>query len=261
MITTAAEDIRCHELVKEYPSPTGPSRVLGPISVEFARGEAVAILGPSGCGKSTLLKIVAGLLAPTSGSAEVGGRLVTGPQTQAGIVFQSAVLLDWLTVMDNITLQSVARDMSRKEAHSRATELIQMVGLDPDSAGLRPSQLSGGMQQRVAICRALLHAPDLLLLDEPFGALDALTRDQMAVDMERLWSERNVTTLMVTHSIDEAVLMSDRVLVMTPKPARVELDLRIELPRPRPRNIRTSETFTGYTQQIRDAFERCGVLH
>lgn len=260
LAASASSAIVCTDVAMDYGSPREPAAALGPLSVTLEPGQAVAVLGPSGCGKSTLLKIIAGLLKPTSGSVTVGGIPITGPQTQAGMVFQSAVLLEWLTVLQNITLQAKARPIDKATARQRALALLEMVGLDPATADLHPSQLSGGMQQRVSICRALLHEPSLLLLDEPFGALDALTRDQMAVDMERIWSEQRVTTVMVTHSIDEAVLMSDRVLVMTPKPARIELDLTIDLPRPRPHDVRFSDAFNAHTREIRHAFERCGVL-
>ncbi len=217
------------------------------------------MLGPSGCGKSTLLRIIAGLEKPTSGAVTIGGATVTGPQTQLGIVFQSPLLLAWRDALGNVLLQAEGRRMDRRAAEAAARALIASVGL----AGFerkRPRELSGGMQQRLAICRALLHDPPIMLMDEPFGALDALTRDQMNVDLQALWRRGDKTVVFVTHSISEAVFLSDRVLVMSPRPARIVLDARIGLARPRRMRMRDKAEFTVYEQKIRAQFAEAGVL-
>ena len=190
-----------------------------------SRGEFVSILGPSGCGKSTLLMIAAGLLSASDGSVIVDGRPVTKPRTDLGIVFQSPVLLEWRTALGNIMLQAEARKLDRREAEERARELLASVGL-AGFADKYPHELSGGMRQRVSICRALIHNPPQLLMDEPFGALDALTRDQLVIDVQRIWNERRITALFITHSVAEAVFLSDRVIVMTPRPGRIDQDHR-----------------------------------
>jgi NitT/TauT family transport system ATP-binding protein len=244
---------------KTYASRSGPIEALAGIDLVVRRGEFVSLLGPSGCGKSTLLSIVAGLSEASAGTVTVGGVPVCRPQTQLGVVFQTPVLLEWRDVLGNVLLQAEAHGLDRAAATVRARELLASVGL----AGFehrRPSELSGGMQQRVAICRALLHDPDIVLLDEPFGALDALTRDQMAIDFQRLWSLGDKTALFVTHSIAEAVFLSDRVVVLSPRPGEVDLDLAINIERPRRLHTRELPEFSDHTRAIRDAFLRRGVL-
>lgn len=232
---------------------------LDSIDLVLGQHQFVSVLGPSGCGKSTLLKIIAGLDAPSTGTVEVQGKPVSGPQTQLGVVFQSPLLLEWRSALKNVLLQAEARKMERSVAHERAMSLLNQAGLAGSEDKL-PSQLSGGMQQRVAICRALLHDPEVILMDEPFGALDALTRDQMGIDLLRLWEKGNKSVLFVTHSIPEAVFLSDRVLVMSPAPGAITLDLPIELERPRRLRIRDGSEFGGYLKQIRDVLEASGVL-
>ena len=244
---------------KVYPTREGPVRALHNLSVTARRAEFIAILGPSGCGKSTFLMIAAGLLPKSSGSVKVSGREVTAPLTDVGIVFQSDVLLEWRTALQNVMIQAEARRLNLSTYEKRARELLAAVGLE-DFANRLPHQLSGGMRQRVALCRALVHEPPLLLMDEPFGALDALTRDQMALDLQRLWNERRMTVLFITHSVSEAVFLSDRVVVMTPRPGRVDRLLEIDLPRPRTLAMRETPQFAEYTRQILDLFLARGVL-
>ncbi|MDX3973788.1 ABC transporter ATP-binding protein [Shinella sp.] len=232
---------------------------LVPTSIDIQPGEFLSIVGPSGCGKSTLLRLVAGLDFPTSGKLSVGGRPVTTAETDLGFVFQSPVLLDWRSVIGNVMLQAEARGLPEAEYRGKARDLLAAAGL----AGFEnayPHQLSGGMSQRVSVCRALVHDPSLLLMDEPFGALDALTRDQMMVDLQSLWLRSRPTVVFVTHSIQEAVFLSDRIVVMAPRPGRVEAVLDVPLPRRRRLSIRSTPEFTGIVDQILIHFERMGVI-
>ncbi|QEU97079.1 ABC transporter ATP-binding protein [Streptomyces kanamyceticus] len=199
------------------------------VSLDIGAGEFVAIVGPSGCGKSTLLKLVAGLLTPSSGEVLIGDEHVRGPRRDIGYVFQRAALLDWRSARRNILLQAEMRKMPAARARARADDLIRMTGLDGFEDAY-PHELSGGMQQRVALCRALLHEPPVLLMDEPFGALDALTREQMNVELNRIWRETGTTVLLVTHSIPEAVYLADRVVVMSPRPGTVTEVIEVGLP-------------------------------
>jgi NitT/TauT family transport system ATP-binding protein len=223
-------------------------------------GEFVSLVGPSGCGKSTLLSLVAGLAMPTHGRLEVNGREVRAPQTDIGLVFQSDVLLEWRSALDNVLLQAEARKMPRKESVAAATRLLDSMGLAGFERAL-PRELSGGMRQRVAICRALLHEPQVLLLDEPFGALDALTRDQLGIDLAHLWDTQHRTALFITHDIGEAVFLSDRVVVMTPRPGKIEKIIDIPLPRPRKLAMRDLPEFARIVAEIRSLFLSDGVLH
>lgn len=253
------ESVRVSKLRKVYASRTGEIVALEGVDLSVKSQEFVSILGPSGCGKSTLLMIIAGLVRATEGSVSVGRQPVVKPLTDVGIVFQRDLLFDWRTVLGNVMLQADIRRLDRKNAHARALALLDKVGL------LRfkdhpPWELSGGMRQRVAICRALLHESTLLLLDEPFGALDALTRDEMNLDLQRIWSSERRTAVFVTHSISEAIFLSDRVVVMSPRPGRVVTEVLIELPRPRTLAIRESEMFTEYQRQIRKIIETMEVL-
>jgi NitT/TauT family transport system ATP-binding protein len=204
--------------------------------------------------------LIAGLLRPSAGVIVLDGREVDRPQTDLGIVFQNPVLLAWRTALDNVLLQMEMRGRDPRQHRDRALRLLRSVGLGGFEQRL-PHELSGGMRQRVAICRALIHDPPLLLMDEPFGALDALTRDQMALDTQRLCARGGKTVVFITHSIDEAVFLSDRVVVMTPRPGRVDAVLEIALPRPRPLAMREDAQFTAYTRHIRDSFMAAGVLH
>jgi NitT/TauT family transport system ATP-binding protein len=235
------------------------THALDNIDLTVPEGEFVAIVGPSGCGKSTLLRIVAGILKHTSGSVRLAGDEVSGAQTDLGIVFQSPVLPEWRTILDNVLLQLELRDIDPKSYVERAHELLAKVGLG-DFHDRRPRELSGGMRQRAAIVRALIHDPPLLLMDEPFGALDALTREQMRIDLEDLWMQTGKTVLFITHSIDEAVLLADRVIVMSPRPGRIEQVYDIPLTRPRGLAARSHPFFIEATQKITELFLSKGIL-
>ncbi|MBX3550960.1 MAG: ABC transporter ATP-binding protein [Pseudolabrys sp.] len=222
------------------------------VDLTVRRGEFVAILGPSGCGKSTLLMITAGLTPPSSGSVVVDGKKVTRPLTEVGIVFQRDLLFDWRTVLGNVMLQADIRGLDRNASREKALQLLETVGLR-GFADRRPWELSGGMRQRVALCRALLHDASLLLLDEPFGALDAITRDQINLDLQKIWLATGCTAVMVTHSISEAIFLADRVVVMSPRPGRIAQDVTIDLPRPRTVEMRDTPRFAAYQATLRDA--------
>jgi NitT/TauT family transport system ATP-binding protein len=251
--------IELRDVTKVYQSKDGPTQSLNPLSFTIQEGEFVSVVGPSGCGKSTLLKLVAGLLPVSSGDLTLSGQRIDGPQKNVGIVFQSAVLLAWRNVLDNILLQAEMRNMPMIEARKRAMWLIEMAGLKGFETKY-PWQLSGGMQQRVSICRALLHDPSVLLMDEPFGALDAMTREKMNLELQRIWMESKKTVLLITHSIPEAVYLSDRVLVMTERPGAIAAIYDIDLPRPRSLNVMASPQFSQYTKTIRAHFYAQGSL-
>ena len=251
--------IRIESLSKTFATADGPVAALENINVVVNEGEFVSIVGPSGCGKSTLLMCVAGLIAASTGSITVENTPVSGPFTQIGFVFQDALLLDWRTVLGNVLFQIEMRGLNPKAFESRAKALLERVGLGGFERK-HPWELSGGMRQRVAICRALIHDPPLLLMDEPFGALDTLTREQMNVDLMRLCSETGKTALLITHSISEAVFLSDRVLVMTPRPGRVIADLTITFDDARRLSLKTSPQFAEYEKRIYSIFREIGVL-
>ena len=255
----AAPYISIRGLSKTFTGRNTVVEALAAMELDVAGGEFVSIIGPSGCGKSTLLMLISGLDRATSGSVRVGGKAIEGPTSDLGIVFQQDVLLEWRSALDNILLQAEIRGRDKAAAAARAAELLAMVGLET-FAGAYPYELSGGMRQRVAICRALLHEPPLLLMDEPFGALDALTRDQLQVDLLRLWSRQRMTVVFVTHSIPEAVFLSDRIVVMSPRPGRIEKVIPITLARPRRLAMRETTEFLDYTRQVTGVFRTLGVL-
>jgi len=228
----------------------GGLEALDAASFDVQPREFVCVLGPSGSGKSTLLRILAGLLAPTSGAFTFAGS--EGRQPRIGMVFQQSNLMPWRTAIENITLPLELQGVKPEEACRRAQELIDLVGLQGFEAVL-PRDLSGGMAQRVAIARALVHDPDLLLLDEPFGSLDALTRERMWSELSRIWQVRRKTVLMVTHSIGEALFLADRVLVLTQRPGRIKLDLAVDLIRPRLDEIRYTEHFGALARRLKEA--------
>ncbi len=232
---------------------------LNHVSLSIQRREFISVLGPSGCGKSTLLRCIAGLERPSEGVITVSGEPVVKPPSSLGVVFQRDVLLEWRSILDNLMLPIDFRHESRKPYLARARALLASFGLQGFEHVL-PSQLSGGMRQRAAICRALLGDPDLLLMDEPFGALDALTRDQMNLELQRTWSATHKTILFVTHSIAEAVFLADRVVVMKPRPGSIALELTIDLPRPRRMAMRETPEFGRYCARIRALFEDMGLL-
>jgi NitT/TauT family transport system ATP-binding protein len=247
------------KLRKVYPSGSGPIVAIEDVSFAVEPGEFISILGPSGCGKSTLMMVVAGLRPRSGGQVLVNSKVVDGPQTDVGIVFQQDVLLDWRTNLDNVLLQVEMRKLPRAKYVQRALQLLESVGL----AGFEkrhPYELSGGMRQRVSICRALVHDPDILLMDEPFGALDALTREQMTLDLQALWMRRKKSVLFITHSIPEAVFLSDRVVVMSPRPGRIDEIIQIDLPRPRALEVTGTPSFNQYTTRIRELFKARGVF-
>jgi NitT/TauT family transport system ATP-binding protein len=232
-----------------------PLQALSGINFELHDGEVLAVVGPSGCGKSTLLRIMAGLDGPSRGRVLLSGEPVTGPRRDIGVVFQQATLLPWRTVLDNVLLPAQMQRLDRARSLDRARELLDLVGL----AGFTdkyPFELSGGMQQRVAICRALVCDPRILLMDEPFGALDAMTREQMNVELMRIQAEQKKTVVFITHSIPEAVFLGDRVMVMTARPGRVALMAQIDLPKPRTLATMGSAGFAVQCNDIRLAFSR-----
>jgi NitT/TauT family transport system ATP-binding protein len=234
-------------------------RALYGFDIDVEEGEFLSIVGPSGCGKSTLMMMVSGLVPTTAGEVIVEDKKVSRPYTGLGIVFQRDALLEWRTVIDNVLFQADIRRLDRRDLSSKAESLLARAGL----AGFEkyyPWELSGGMRQRVAICRALVCNPSLLLMDEPFGALDAMTREQMNLDLQRIWLQDRKTVLFITHSISEAVFLSDRVIVMSPRPGRVAADIAIDLPRPRKLSMRETSSFGRYVSQIREKFQSFGLL-
>jgi len=254
---SAADQIRVRHLSLRY--GTGDDAVVALADIDFRvrEGEFVSIVGPSGCGKSTLLRILAGLMPPTDGEASLGGTTITGPRRDIGVVFQSPVLFPWRTVLANAEVPVDVQGLDRKAMRARALELLKLVGLDGFESRY-PRELSGGMQQRVSLVRALIHDPALLLMDEPFGALDAMTRETMHIELQRIWMERRKTVAFITHSIAEAVFLADRVLVMTPRPGRIGAELTVDLPRPRALDVVNTEVFGGYVRQIRAALAAAG---
>jgi NitT/TauT family transport system ATP-binding protein len=251
--------IEVAHVAKTYVTADGPVESLRPLTFAIDDGEFLAIVGPSGCGKSTLLKMVAGLLPASSGEIRVGGERVDGPPDNVGIVFQSAVLLAWRTVLDNVMLQIEMRRLDKSTYLPKAKALLHLVGLDGFERKL-PWQLSGGMQQRASICRALVHDPAVLLMDEPFGALDAMTREKMNVELQRIWFETKKTVLFITHSIPEAVFLADRVLVMSERPGTIAAIYDVKLPRPRSLRVMSQPEFGELTQTIRRHFYAQGTL-
>jgi len=237
-----------------------PFLALKEISVEIQAGEFVSVVGPSGCGKSTLMLMVAGLLKRTSGDIRIGGTSVVKPITDVGIAFQDHLLLEFRTALANVTLHADIRKLPKKKIDARAKELFAQLRLT-HAMDKYPRQLSGGMRQRVSLIRTLVHDPSLLLMDEPFGALDALTRLQVRTDLEALWLRRRPTVLFITHSVEEAVGLSDRILVMGPSPGEVVDEIRVDLPRPRPIMLGDVQQFAAYVDRIHRQFERLGVLH
>ncbi len=248
-----------HHLSAVFANETGGLYALADLSFEIYPQQFVCVLGPSGSGKSTLLRLLAGLLKPTQGDVcyegEVIDQRLAAARRNVGFVFQKANLMPWRTVSENILLPLELQKVPRDLAQSKVAELIQLVGLRGFEKA-RPRELSGGMAQRVAIARALAHDPDLLLLDEPFGSLDALTRERMGAELLRIWQARQKTVVMVTHSIAEALFLADRVLVLTSRPGRLRLDLTVDLPRPRHEDMRYTPQFGGLARQIRSAIER-----
>jgi NitT/TauT family transport system ATP-binding protein len=255
----AADVIAVRRLGKRYGQGADSILALEGIDFSVPDREFLSIVGPSGCGKSTLLKILAGLIPATEGEALLNGTPIGGPRRDIGVVFQSPVLFPWRSVLGNVLLPADVQRLGREEMTRRAYGLLKLVGLDGFERRY-PWELSGGMQQRVALVRALIHDPALLLMDEPFGALDAMTREAMNVELQRIWMERRKTVVFITHSTAEAVFLGDRVLVMTPRPGKVGDIFRVELPRPRSLDVMNTEKFGGYVRRIRGILNAGGGL-
>ena len=237
-----------------------PFSALTELSVHIGAGEFVSVVGPSGCRKSTLMLMTAGLLAPTSGEIRVADKRLVSPLTDVGIVFQDDLLLEFRSALDNILLQGRIRHLDMRHVRRRADALLEQLGV-AHARSRYPRQLSGGMRQRIALARALVHSPSVLLMDEPFGALDALTRLQVRFDLEQLWLTDRPTVLFITHSVEEAVGLSDRVLVMSPAPGRIVREIAIDLPRPRPLALGEAPELSVRADRIYKIFEEMGVLH
>jgi NitT/TauT family transport system ATP-binding protein len=252
--------VRIQGLDKTYATKDGQSiHALSDVNLEIGEGEFISIVGPSGCGKTTLLKILAGILDRSGGEVTMQGKRLSGPSRQLGVVFQTPVLLPWRTVLQNVLVPVEVQRRDRERFEARARDLLAMVGLR-GFEGKYPGELSGGMQQRVGICRALVHDPSFLLLDEPFGALDAMTRESMNEELQRIWTESGKTVLLVTHSIPEAVYLADRVVVMTPRPGRIVDVIPVDLPRPRNLAMHNTPEFGRFVSRIRAHFNSAGTL-
>ena len=246
--------IRIAELGKRFASRSGEIvTALSNVNLDISEREFISVVGPSGCGKTTLLRILAGLESASSGTVYSGEELISGPREDAGVVFQQAVLLPWNTVLDNILLPAQLKGDRSKATLERAQQLLAFMGLK-DFAKKYPFELSGGMQQRVSICRALMRRPKILLMDEPFGALDAMTRESMNMELMRVWSEERKTIIFITHSIPEAVLLGDRVVVMSPRPGRISEVVSVDIPRPRTLQTMGTPRFGELCDHIRSIF-------
>ena len=253
--------IRISRVAKVFGEDTDtPFVALKEVSADIAAGEFVSVVGPSGCGKSTLMLMVAGLLARSRGDIVIGDETVTRPITDVGIAFQDHLLLEFRTALANVMLHADIRGLPRASVEARARELFEQLRLT-HAMDKYPRQLSGGMRQRVSLIRTLVHDPSVILMDEPFGALDALTRLQVRMDLEALWLRRRPTVLFITHSVEEAVGLSDRIFVMSASPGEVIEEIRVELPRPRPIVLGDAPEFAAYVDRIHRQFERMGVLH
>jgi NitT/TauT family transport system ATP-binding protein len=255
----AQEFVRIKNVDKVYKTRGRALKAVDDVTLDFREGEFVSIVGPSGCGKSTLMMMVAGLVPVSAGEISIRGETVRKPYTDVGVIFQRDALLEWRTVLDNVLLQIDVRRLPRRKYEAAARALLERVGLAGFESAY-PWELSGGMRQRVALCRGLIHDPKLLLMDEPFGALDALTREQMNLDLQKIWLENRKTMLFITHSIWEAVFLADRVAVMSPRPGRIATVIDIDLPRPRRLSVRESKQFGSYAALIREHFQAFGLL-
>jgi len=242
--------LEAHGLTKVFPNGQAPLIALEGVSLSVPKGEFLCVVGPSGCGKTTLLRLFAGLLPPTEGHVVFEGEPLVRPRRRIGFVFQEANLMPWRSALGNIRLPLELEDLPAEEQARRSQEMVELVGLEGFESSL-PRDLSGGMAQRVALARALVHEPDLLLLDEPFGALDALTRERMAFELLRIWSARPITVVLVIHSIPEAILLADRVIVLSPRPGSIRLDLEIPLPRPRALELTHTPAFGELARRVR----------
>jgi NitT/TauT family transport system ATP-binding protein len=251
--------VRFENVSKYYGRDSKSVHVVDNVSFTARRSEFISILGPSGCGKSTMMMLTSGLIPASSGAISINGEVIDKPYTNLGIVFQQDLLMDWRRVLSNVLVQPEFRGLPAKDYEQRARDLLKLVGL-AGSENKYPYELSGGMRQRVAICRALVHNPELLLMDEPFGALDALTRDQMNLDLQRIWFENKKTVLFVTHSIPEAVFLGDRIFIMAPSPTKILEEIEVDLPRPRTLEIRETSEFAAYVHRVTQIFYKMGIL-
>ena len=248
---TNAASIRAVEVTKQF----GAFTAVDHLSLDIKSGEFVSLIGPSGCGKSTFMLMAAGLIPATAGEITVDGRTLNDPLTDIGIVFQDHLLLEFRTAIENVMLQAEIRGLPLEPARKSAEDLFGRLGI-AHAIDRYPRQLSGGMRQRVAIARALIHDPSILMMDEPFGALDAITRTQIRHDLELLWLDTRKTVLFITHSLEEAISLSDRVIVMSPTPGRIVDEIQIDLPRPRPAHLGDYV----YADRIHDTFKKFGIL-
>ena len=252
---TNAASIQAVEVTKQF----GAFTAVDHLSLDIKSGEFVSLIGPSGCGKSTFMLMAAGLIPATAGEITVDGRTLNDPLTDIGIVFQDHLLLEFRTAIENVMLQAEIRGLPLEPARKRAEDLFGRLGI-AHATDRYPRQLSGGMRQRVAIARALIHDPSILMMDEPFGALDAITRTQIRHDLELLWLDTRKTVLFITHSLEEAISLSDRVIVMSPTPGRIVDEIQIDLPRPRPAHLGDYPSFNVYADRIHDTFKKFGIL-
>jgi ABC-type nitrate/sulfonate/bicarbonate transport system ATPase subunit len=249
--------IAVRDLTVTYRAPGGGFLpALGPVSFTIEQGTFVCLIGPSGCGKSTLIRVIAGLQQPTHGEVRLDGEIITQPSRRVGLMFQEANLMPWRTVVENIALPLELTNVPHIQRYEAGLELLPRLGLSADFADAYPGELSGGMAQRVALGRVLIQHPDVLLLDEPFGALDALTREQISLDLLRVWGADHQTVMMVTHNIHEAILLADRILVFSPRPGQLTADIQVSLPRPRHIEDAYSEAFGELATQVRAAISQ-----
>ena len=245
-----ADKVVIEKLHKTYLTSSGRTVALQDVNLAIGKDEFIALVGPSGCGKSTLLRAISALIKPSKGTILIDGAPLSRPSNQVGIVFQQAVLLPWRTVFDNVLLPAEILRLDLVKARARARDLLNMVGLSGFEARY-PGELSGGMQQRAAICRALIHNPSMLLMDEPFAALDALTREELGLELLRIWAAEKKTIVFVTHNISEAILLADRVVAMSPRPGRISEIVSIDLPRPRTLDMEFLPEFKSYSDRVR----------
>jgi NitT/TauT family transport system ATP-binding protein len=259
MVAHIRPAIEVQNLSRHFVAQANTVVALDNINFTVEESEFIAIVGPSGCGKTTLLNIFAGLLKASSGTARLRGEPIMGPRRDVGVVFQSPVLFPWRTVLENVLLPIDVQRRRRSDFEPSARTLLKIAKLEGFENNY-PYELSGGMQQRVGLVRALIHEPAMLLMDEPFGALDALTREIMNVELQRIWLERPRTVIFITHSISEAVFLADRVLVMTPRPGKVRLDLKIDFPRPRTLQVMREQKFADYAHEIRECLDAHGGI-
>jgi NitT/TauT family transport system ATP-binding protein len=244
------DKIRIEGLYKTYASKGGRVTALEQVDLTIKQNEFITLVGPSGCGKSTLLKLIGALIRPSRGLLLYDGVALSQPPRDIGMVFQEAVLLQWRTVLDNVLLPAEILGLDKASARARAMQLLGLVGLSGFENRF-PRELSGGMQQRAAICRALIHDPSVLLMDEPFAALDAMTREELGFELMRIWDTDKKTVVFVTHNITEAILLADRVVAMSPRPGRIAKIVDIDLPRPRTIDMEFTAQFKSYSEQIR----------